>query len=60
MCSSLHVLKLVDAPLGVPLADLPQSLVLVATLTDVLAVDLVHGSLLGLVAGLRQVLLQRL
>lgn len=56
----LHVLELVDAPLGVPLADLAQRLVLVAALADVLAVDLVHGRLFRLVAGLREVLFQRL
>lgn len=56
----LHVLELVDAALGVALADLAQRLVLVAALAHVLAVDLVHGGLLRLVARLRQVLLQRL
>jgi hypothetical protein len=56
----LHVLELVDAPLGVALADLAQRLVLVAALAHVLAVDLVHRRLLRLVPRLRQVLLQRL
>lgn len=58
--SRLHVLELVDAALGVALADFAQGLVLVATLAHVLAVDLVHGRLFRLVAGLRQVLLQSL
>lgn len=57
---ALHVLELVDASLGVALADLAQSLVFVTSLADVLAVDLVHRGLLGFVAGPRQVLLQRL
>lgn len=51
--AGLHVLELVDAPLGVALADLAQSLVFVAPLADVLAMNLVHGRLLGLVTGLR-------
>lgn len=46
----LHVLELVYAALGVALADLAQSLVFVASLADVLAVNLVHGRLLRLVA----------
>lgn len=58
--AALHVLELVDAALGVPLADLAQRLVLVASLAHVLAVDLVHRRLLGLVARLRQVLFQGL
>lgn len=50
---ALHVLELVDAALGVALADLAQSLVLVAPLAHVLTMDLVHGGLHGLVARLR-------
>lgn len=58
--SRLHVLELVDAAFGVALADFAQGLVLVAALAHVFAVDLVHGRLFRLVAGLRQVLLQSL
>lgn len=58
--AALHVLELVDAALGVALADLAEGLVLVAALAHVLAVDLVHRGFLGVVAGLREVLLQRL
>ena len=56
----LHVLKLVHSPLRVALSHLPQGLVLVAALSDVLLVDAVHRRLSGLVPGVRQVLLQRL
>lgn len=56
----LHVLELVDATLRVALANLAQRLVLVATLAHILAMDLVVDRLLGLVARLRQVLLQGL
>lgn len=60
VCCKLHVFELVDAALGVALADFAQSLVLVAALAHVLAVDLVHCGFFRLVAGLRQVLFQRL
>ena len=41
----LHVLELVDPPLGVALPDLPEGLVLVPTLLHVLLVDPVHRRL---------------
>ena len=49
-----HGLKLVDALLGVALADLPQGLVLVAARLDVLRVQNVVLGLLGVVSGLSQ------
>ena len=55
---SLHILKHINPPLGVPLPDLPQCLVLVPSLLDILAVDLVHCSLLLIVSGVGQVFLQ--
>lgn len=45
----LHVFKLIDTPFGVAFADLPQRLVLVATLLDILFMQPVHGRLFGLV-----------
>lgn len=55
--TDLHVLELVHAAFGISLADFAEGLVLVPPLADVLPVDLVHGSLLGLVTGLGQILL---
>lgn len=57
---SLHVLELIDAPFRVALADLPQRLVLVAALLDVLLVQLIHGRLFRLVLRSRQIFLQHL
>ena len=42
---ALHVLELVDPPLGVSLPHLPQGLVLVPALLHILLVDLVHRRL---------------
>lgn len=56
----LHVLELVHPALGIALADLPEGFVLVAALAHVLAVDSVHGGLLGLVPGVGQVLFEGL
>ena len=56
----LHVLELIDPSLGVAFPDLPQGLVLVSSLPDVLLVDAVHRRLASLVPCVSQVLLQRL
>ena len=42
---TLHVLELVHPPLGVPFPHLPEGLVLVPPLLDILLMDLVHGGL---------------
>lgn len=57
---SLHVLELVYAALRVALANLAQSLVLVAPLSDVLLVQDVVAGQLGVVLHGRQLLAQHL
>ena len=57
---SLHVLELVHPSLRVALPHLPQGLVLIPALLDVLLVYPIHGRLYRVVARLRQVLLQTL
>ena len=42
----LHIFKLVHPPLSIPFPHFPQGLVLVPPLLHILAVDLVHCSLL--------------
>lgn len=51
---------MIDPSLGVAFPDLPQGLVLVSSLPDVLLVDAVHRRLAGLVPRVGQVFLQRL
>lgn len=55
-----HGLELVDALLGVALADLPQGFVFVSSRLDVLGVQHVVLRLLGVVAGLGQLRAQSL
>jgi len=57
---ALHVLELIDTTLCVTLADLAERLVLVTSLANVLAMDLVVCRLFRLVARLRQILFQSL
>lgn len=57
---ALHVLELIHATLCVALADLTQRLVLVASLTNILAMNLIVCRLFRFVARLRQILLEGL
>lgn len=54
----LHVLELIHTTFRVAFSDLAQCLVLVAALTDVLAMNLIVGRLLRIVTWLSQVLFQ--
>ena len=58
--SFLHIFELIHSSLRVALPDLPQCLVLVATLPDILFVNPVHCCLSSLISGVCQILLQRL
>lgn len=57
---ALHVLELIHATLCVALADLAQRLVLVASLANILAMNLIVCRLFRFVARLRQILLEGL
>lgn len=57
---ALHVLELIHATLCVALADLTQRLVLVASLANILAMNLIVCRLFRFVARLRQILLEGL
>ena len=60
LTSNLHVLKLFNSVLCVPLADLSKSLVLVTALLYIFQMKEIQSSLLGIVTGCSQISGQRL
>lgn len=56
----LHVFELIDTSFGVALADLPQRLVLVTALLDILFMQFIHGRFFRLILGAGQIFLQHL